>query len=312
MAMHSLRATAFRGDPDLAELHAFFQPERQFAGDTLWSFGTSLKSAYVNTFEFLNHAPVVELWRDAGDAVQAVSRLSLGTGEWFHLAAPGYRDAEIAASLIRQADSAFVLLTDLESWSTVRYESATEDIEQLHGASYVADGIAEVYMTCSLGEPTETVPAPTGVQFHELDRSNSDLIQERAVAQVDAFSNGAPSEGHLAWITRSLPHLLHYGYPANNPNLIAVDDDGQILAFADMFLDRINLIGEFEPVGTRMSARRRGLSRAIMTQGLTEMREAGMTQAVVRTGYDNTAAIAAYKSVGFETTDHLVRYRKRR
>ena len=40
------------------------------------------------------------------------------------------------------------------------------------------------------------------------------------------------------------------------------------------------------------------------------MRDAGMTQAVVRTGADNNAAIAAYESVGFETVDVLVRFRR--
>ena len=57
---------------------------------------------------------------------------------------------------------------------------------------------------------------------------------------------------------------------------------------------------------------RRGLAKAVLTRGLELMKEAGMQRAVVRTGSDNAAAIAAYTSVGFEITDHLLNYRKER
>ena len=116
-----LRATAFRGDPDVGELHGFFDPAFQFDGDTRWTFGTSLKSAYVNTFEFMNEPPLVQLWRDDAGALQAVSRILLGTGVWFHLAAPAYRTHETAQTITAQADAAFRLLTDRASWETVRY-----------------------------------------------------------------------------------------------------------------------------------------------------------------------------------------------
>jgi hypothetical protein len=42
------------------------------------------------------------------------------------------------------------------------------------------------------------------------------------------------------------------------------------------------------------------------------MKQAGMEKAVVRTGFANAAAIAAYSSVGFEISDRLMNYRKRR
>jgi len=35
-----------------------------------------------------------------------------------------------------------------------------------------------------------------------------------------------------------------------------------------------------------------------------------MKQAVVRTRYENAAAIAAYVAVGFEVSDHLLNFRK--
>lgn len=307
-----LQAVAFNGDADVDDLRSFFQPEVHFNGDTLWSFGTSLKSAYVNSFEFMNHAPVVQLWRDVANAVQAVSRISLGTGEWFHIAAPEYRTDEVAEELTQQADAAFVLLTDHQHWETVRYESKVGEIRQLERSGYARTGIVEVYMSRSLADRVEDVPCPAGTDISVLDPEDEAMVHQRAMAQVDAFSGGAQTSAETAWITRSLPHQLSYGRPEKNPSIIAVDQAGDVVAFADPFYDLKNRIGEFEPVGTRTSSQRKGLSRVVLARGLVEMRDRGMEQAVVRTGIDNAAAIAAYESVGFEITDHLVRYRKER
>jgi GNAT superfamily N-acetyltransferase len=305
----SLRPTAFKGEPDIEDLHSFFLPDLHFAGDTLWTFGTSLKSAYVNSFEFLHHAPVVQLWREQDGAVQAVSRISLGTGEWFHLALPAYRTGEVAAALILQADTSFGLLTDRGYWETVRYESKTAEINELEQAGYTRAGVAEVYMTRSLEHAIEGVACPEGVHVGLLNPADP---HERAMAQVDAFTDGEPSTAETAWITRSIPHQLSYGRPHSHSSVIAFDQAGRVEAFADPFYDRTNRIGEFEPVGTRKSSQRKGLSKVVLTRGLQEMRNNGMSRAVVRTGFDNHAAIAAYESVGFETTDLLIRLRKQR
>lgn len=304
-----LRSSAFKGDEDNDALRAFFQPEVQFSGDTLWSFGTSLKSAYVNSFEFMNHAPVVQLWRDDADDIQAVSRLSLGTGEWFHLAAPRWRTNEVIVALVQQADAAMALLTDHDGWDTVRYESKADDISVLEASGYVRTGRSEVYMTRSLVDPVAGGAAPSDVEIRLLDVADPVMVRARAMAQVDAFSGGSPTEAEQAWITRSLPHQLSY---SQHPGVVATDRAGAVLAFADPFLDYANKIGEFEPVGTRTDAQRKGLSKAVLRRGLQEMRDLGMTTAVVRTGVDNGSAIAAYQAVGFETSDHLVRYRKHR
>lgn len=312
MSSGPLRATAFRGDPDVEALHDFFRPELQFAGDTLWSFGTSLKAAYVDSFEFMNHPPVVQLWRDADDTIQAVSRISLGPGKWFHQAAPAHRGPVQFGRIAAQADAAFELLSEHESWQTVCYRSKTIEIARLESCGYVADGIADVHMRRPLDGPIELAPPPAGVDIRLLDTSDASLLRDRAFAQVDAFTDDPPTPTEIAWIIRSMANQLAYGRPAAPPHVIAVDSDGSILAFADTFFDEANAIAEFEPVGTRPAARRRGLARAVMTRGLREMRERGMREAVVRTGADNAAAIAAYRDVGFEITDELVDFRKQR
>lgn len=307
-----LKATAFRGDPDVDELHAFFQPERQFAGDTLWTFGTSLKSAYVNSFEFLNHAPVVQLWRDGQGGVQAVSQLRLGTGEWYYIAAPDYRHESVSIAIIEQADAAMHLLSAQPSWRTVVYESDLPSARLLADRGYTPDGVDEVYMCRSLETAVAVVPDPSGCTVGSLDPDDPAQVFERGDAQTDAFLAGQPRHEVEAWMSRTIPRQLGYGRPKRPSSVIATQAGGTVLAFADPFFDHHNKIGEFEPVGTRKQMQRRGLAKAVLTRGLELMQEAGMLRAVVRTGFDNPAAIGAYSSVGFEITDRLLSYRKQR
>jgi ribosomal protein S18 acetylase RimI-like enzyme len=312
MQRSPLQATPFRGDPDVGELHAFLQPERQFSGDTLWTFGTSLKSAYVNTFEFLNHPPLVQLWRDEHGEVQAVSRIMLATGEWYFIAGPDYRRADVAFAIIDQADAVMMLLSAKSSWQAVVYESDVATAALLTDRGYLPAGCGEVYMTRSLDGTAAAVPAPTGCTLRTLDPDDPVQVFERGDAQTDAFLEDQPRSEVAAWTTRTMPHQLGYGRPKRHPSVIAVETGGRVLAFADSFFDHQNKIGEFEPVGTRKQMQRRGLAKAVLSRGLELMSEAGMSRAVVRTGHDNPAAIAAYSSVGFEITDRLLNYRKQR
>jgi GNAT superfamily N-acetyltransferase len=66
-----------------------------------------------------------------------------------------------------------------------------------------------------------------------------------------------------------------------------------------IWLDPINKVGMFEPVGTHPAFQKMGLGKAVMREGLRRMKAAGMTNASVGTGADNVAAIALYRSLGF-------------
>jgi ribosomal protein S18 acetylase RimI-like enzyme len=327
----ALRPTPFRGDPDVEALHAFFQPEHQFAGDPRWSFGTSLKSAYVNCFEFLNQAPIVQLWRDgqppAGNAaptgqIGAVSRITLGSGEWFYQAAPAFRTPDVTAEIIKQTDATLNLLSDRPQFRTVAYESDLHGIELLETHGYVAADCEDVYMTRTIDADPGRSLLPHGSSMSASALENCELslvdladaaqIFERGDAQTDAFADGQPHEEVSAWMSRTMRHQMSFGRPRPHPSVVAVEPSGRMLAFADPFFDHTNKIGEFEPVGTRKGMHRRGLGKAVLLRGLELMRDAGMKQAIVRTGAANTAAIAAYASVGFSITDRVMNYRKPR
>jgi len=91
--------------------------------------------------------------------------------------------------------------------------------------------------------------------------------------------------------------------PSFNPahDIIAVAPDGTFAAFTHIWLDEVNNVGIFEPVGTHSDYRRLGLARAVMQHGLQIMQENGMTTAQVTHGITNTAAYRLYQSLGFRS-----------
>ncbi|HZS90004.1 MAG TPA: GNAT family N-acetyltransferase [Chloroflexota bacterium] len=89
------------------------------------------------------------------------------------------------------------------------------------------------------------------------------------------------------------------GYEADL-DLVAVTPEGTLASYCICWLDRITRVGLFEPVGTRYSCRRKGYGRAVMLEGLRRLRDRGMARARVLSAADNEAAIALYRSAGFQ------------
>lgn len=98
-------------------------------------------------------------------------------------------------------------------------------------------------------------------------------------------------------ITRSAP-----GYDPELDLVAALPDDG-FAAYCIAWRDDANKVGEFEPVGTRASQRRKGYGAAVLLEGMRRMRAKGMTTALVYCTADN---LPFYRSVGFEVVDKYV------
>jgi ribosomal protein S18 acetylase RimI-like enzyme len=89
---------------------------------------------------------------------------------------------------------------------------------------------------------------------------------------------------------------------------IALTDQGVIVAFCTAWLDEHNAAGLLEPVGTHPAHRRRGLARAVCTDALLALREAGARTAQV--GFGSEAGLATYRSAGFERSGAELAFRR--
>jgi ribosomal protein S18 acetylase RimI-like enzyme len=125
------------------------------------------------------------------------------------------------------------------------------------------------------------------------------------VARTGAFGS-AWSPGEYWRTVMSKP-----GYDPGR-EIVAVAADGQIAAFTVIWLDPLNRVGHFEPVGTNAAFRRRGLARAVMLEGLVRMGMAGMRSATVEYDATNAAGAALYAKMGFVTRFETFGFRRAR
>ena len=91
-------------------------------------------------------------------------------------------------------------------------------------------------------------------------------------------------------------------------DVVAVSPDGVIAAYVNGWIDPLNRIGDFGPVGARPDYRRRGLTRAVLLECLRRMRDRGMDRVSVSTGETNLAAIRLYESIGFRVVNRYLEF----
>ncbi len=93
-------------------------------------------------------------------------------------------------------------------------------------------------------------------------------------------------------------------------DIIVVAPDGRVAAFCVFWLDPVNKVGLFEPVGTHPDFQRKGMGRALMLESLRRVKAQGMETAIVCADHDNAAAQRLYESVGFRMVNRLRLYAK--
>jgi len=198
---------------------------------------------------------------------------------------------------------------DAKRWGGTFAAGARQDnaeriafLEQ-HGFRYSGE-FAEVNMLRSLAEP---IPASTLLAGYEV----------RAVAEAGETSNRAAAQ-HEVWLPWSVGDISGDDYarlmrvPGYHRELdvVAVAPDGVIAAYVNCWIDPVNRIGDFGPVGARPAYRRQGLTRAVLLEGLRRFKARGMDRVCVSTGVSNTPARRLYESIGFNIASKYLDYVK--
>lgn len=152
---------------------------------------------------------------------------------------------------------------------------------------------------------------PRGVTVRHV--SDAD-VEERVRTHVDAWS-------HLDHIgirdAKSGFTVERYrqlrAAPMYDPELDLVVEtaEGGFASCCICWMDAVNGVGFFEPVGTRARHRRRGLARAMILEGLRRLRARGAHAVHMGTASINGPAIALYESCGFRLDDRDYWYVKR-
>jgi len=132
-----------------------------------------------------------------------------------------------------------------------------------------------------------------------------EVCQRAAVAHA-AFESSKPIERY----TEGALHFMRSPVYTPELDLVAVAPGGIFAAFCLCWLDPVNQVGHFEPVGTHPDFRRQGLGAAVLNAGLRKMWACGMKTASVCVESDNPAAHSLYEAVGFRAVHRIYTYAK--
>ncbi len=144
----------------------------------------------------------------------------------------------------------------------------------------------------------DSVP-PSGYTVRAL--GDEDELPARSWLSWKVFHPDEPDEKYQGWEWyRNVQRVPIY---RRDLDIVAVAEDGELAAFCTVWFDDITRTAVFEPVGTHPDHQKRGLGKAVMSEGLRRAQRLGATLATV-SSY-STGAHALYESMGFTEVDLL-------
>jgi len=303
-----LTSRLYETEGDLLQMQGLLMEARSLTGDWRYAHVGELMWSYFMVACHLDAQRDIRLWH-TGDG-KLVAYAILGEDPSFDCQVlPGKEWSGIETEALAWAQERIAHLRrhDPRTWGGRLVCGARQDdagriaFLQQHGFRYRGE-FAETNMLRFLGEPIPKAALPTGWRVRAL--AGAGEIPNRAAAHREVWQPwtvGNVGDDDYASFMR-LP-----GYH-RELDVVAVAPDGAIAAYVNGWLDPVNLIGDFGPVGARPAYRRQGLTRAVLAEGLRRMRSAGMDRVCVSTGMSNTPALRLYESVGFRPVNSYLDY----
>jgi ribosomal protein S18 acetylase RimI-like enzyme len=296
----------YETEDDLRQMQAMLMEARSRTGDWRYAHVGELAWAFLMVACHLDPREQIRLWHDEG---RLVGYAILGEDPSFDCQVlPEYEWSGIEAEALAWAERRLIELRQLDAptWGCALVAGARQDDGKRvaflakHGFRY-SGGFAEVNMLRSLDEEIPEPVLPAGCRVRAVEVGE---IPGRAAAQREVWhpwSVGNVSDEDYARCMR-MP-----GYD-RDLDVVAVTPDGVIAAYVNGWLDTLNRIGDFGPVGALPAHRRQGLTRAALLEGLRRMQARGMDRACISTGVSNMPARRLYESVGFRVVNQYLDY----
>lgn len=298
----------FAGLDDLQSILDMLMVARQRSND--WHY------AHVGEFLFnffmvdchLDPRQHVRLWHDSTDRLIGYAILGedpsfecyvLPEYEWIGIEEDAFTWAGTFLEELRQKDGS---QWDGELASGSRQDNSKRiAFLERHGFSY-SGRFAEVNMLRSLIEPVTQIAVPNNCRVCSMGEFAD--ISDRAAAERDV------------WLPWSVGNITDEDYvrfmqlPGYHPDLdvVTLTSDGRIAAYVVGWVDPLNKIGDFGPVGTRLEYRRQGYARLALLESLRRMQNYGMNRVCISTGISNTPALNLYSSLGFTIVNRYLDY----
>jgi mycothiol synthase len=299
----------YETEDDLQQMQGLLMEARARTDDWRYAHVGELMWGFFMMVCHLNPQEFIRLWQDGAGKLVGYAVLGEDPSiDWQVL--PEHEWSGIETEVMDWVETRLIELRqrDPQRWSGHLVSGARQDdakriafLEQ-HGFRYSGE-FAEVNTLRSLAEPIPKAALPAGCQVRAV-LADAGEIANRAAAHCEVWQPwtvGNVSDDDYAAFMR-LP-----GYH-RELDVVGVAPDGTIAAYVNGWLDPVNQIGDFGPVGARPAYRRHGLTRAVLLEGLRRMQAAGMDRVCVSTGVSNTPALRLYESVGFRIVNRYLDY----
>lgn len=307
--MNTLSSRPYANEHDLQQMQNLLMEARLRTNDWHYAHVGELAFNYFMVACHLNPQEHIRLWHDNG---KLIGYAILGEGPSFDCQVlPEYEWSGIETEALMWAEARINRLRKLDEkqWDENLVSGSRQDdakriafLEQ-HGFQCCGDS-AEVNMLRSLDEPIPESQLPHGYQVREVLETGE--ITNRASIQREVWhpwTVGNVSDDDYARFMQ-LP-----GY-YRDLDIVSIAPNGVIAAYVNGWIDPLNKIGDFGPVGALQDYRRQGLTRAALLEGLRRMKAYGMTRVCISTSMSNVPAIQLYESIGFKVVNRYLDYTK--
>jgi GNAT superfamily N-acetyltransferase len=252
-----------------------------------------------NIFKF-DLQTVISLWETDGKIVAMLH--PDGPGEVFLQIHPAWRDAGLISEMLAVAEQKLPNARADGAQDLLTWVLAEDEVHKslLAGRGYARSKFSAEHMRRRfLSDPIPASVPQGGYTIRALGDESEHPA--RSWLSWKVFHPDEPDEKYEGWEWyRNVQRVPLY---RRDLDIVAVAPDGELAAFCTVWFDDVTRSAVFEPVGTHPAHQKRGLGKAVMTEGLRRAQELGATLASV-SSYGN-GAHALYESMSFTNVDLL-------
>jgi GNAT superfamily N-acetyltransferase len=243
---------------------------------------------------------VITLWEADGRIVAVLN--PDGDGEAFFQIHPAFWDRALSAEMLGAAEQKLPKRKEDNGKELIVWVNAGDNPTKslLEECGYARSAyLAEHMRRRPFSQPIPDSLSPAGYSVRALGEESE--LPARSWLSWKAFHPNEPDEKYEGWEWyRNVQRVPLY---RRDLDIVAAAPDGELAAFCTVWFDDVTRTAVFEPVGTHPDHQKRGLGKAVMSEGLRRAQRLGATLATV-SSY-SAGAHALYESMGFTDVDIL-------
>ncbi len=159
------------------------------------------------------------------------------------------------------------------------------------------------FRTFPLAGELPTPILPDGFRFRDMNSVGGDDLERRVGLHRIVWD---PSK----WTPEKHARLMNSSNYRADLDLIVVAPNGDFAAYTILWFEPVQNYGVFEPVGCHPDYRQKGLTRALMHEGLRRLAALGADTAFVNSWSESLPANRLYEASGFTVVERLYKWTK--